>query len=330
MWARFAFALMLSAAGGLAAGGPAAAQESVTVRGRVVDAVSGSNLSGITVELEGRAPVITANDGTFRIVLVQPGRYTLSVIGLGYARQQQQVDIVSDTTLVIGLERAPVALDTLSILARTIQIRGRVKDKAIGRGLMDVDVYATPPDRHVTTDGGGGFRLERMPANAPVTVHVRELGYLWPTVTVEAERDTTIEFELEPDPVAMAVIAEQKQKIEERAGEWRYPWDSVIDREELLRSGNGSVRDVLDRIVGKARMARVRCVIINERESRAYLLPGIRADQVEYIDVLRFGSGRNSLMIRIYTREFMAHLIGGYDLVPLEHIVTSARVGNCR
>jgi hypothetical protein len=307
-----------------------AAQTPVTLSGRVVTAANQAGVFGVTLELGPRSRVITGQDGEFQFRGIAPGSYTLSVIGLGYARQQIPLQLDADTTIVIELARAPVVLDTLAILGRTITVDGRVEDKATGIALLDVEVIATPPDRRAVTDRAGRFKLDRMPAGSPITVNVRELGYQWPTFTIVSDRDTTLEFVLEPDSVAAAVIAEQKQAIGERAGDLRYPFDSVIDREELLRSRNGSVKDALERILGKARMARVACVVINERMSRDFLLETMSPDRLEYIDVLWFGPTRRLLMVRVYTREFFAQLIGGRDLVSQEAIAHAMHTGECR
>jgi hypothetical protein len=307
-----------------------AAQAPVTLSGRVVTAGNPAGVSGVTLELGPRTRVITDQEGEFQFRGIAPGSYTLSVIGLGYARQQIPLQMNADTAIIIELTRAPVVLDTLAILGRTIRVGGRVKDKATGIALLDVEVLATPPDRRTVTDRAGRFTLDRMPAGAPITVNVRELGYQWPTVTIVSDRDTTLELVLEPDSVAAAVIAEQKQAIGERAGDMRYAWDSVIDREELLRSRNGSVKDALERILGKARMARVACVVINERMSRDFLLETMPPDRLEYIDVLWYGPTRRQLMVRVYTREFFAQLIGGRDLVSQEVIADAMHTGECR
>ncbi len=329
----------------------AAAQGTATVRGRVIERQTQAPVAGITVSLNGRAPAVTGRDGSFRFARVPPGRYVLAAEGIGYAASDSTLLIAGDTTVVLALERTPVQLDTVAVRAHNITIRGTVVEKASGTGLIDVDVVATP-DRHAVTDPIGRFKFGKVPAAVPITIQAREFGYAPLTMSFTTERDTILRFELEPDPVVAGMVARQKHRIVERAGERQYKFDGgVIDRAELMQDLNGSVRDVLNRVLG-SRMERVRCFIIDEKpmllaggvtSSGIYngrrlvarrsnpLLDTLLPDRVEYIDVLQDGSTRPDLMVRIFTREFVQRMTAGGDtLVSLDRILEGRHVNQCR
>jgi len=327
-----------------------AAQGAFTVQGRIVDRQSQQSLASVSIGLAGQPTALTGSDGRFAFRRVPAGRYVLHVTGVGYAPEELTLVIFGDTTVVVELDRAPVGLDTLTVRARAVTVRGEVRDKETHIGLIDAEVSATPSQR-LSTDAIGRFKLNRVPAAVPMTVSVGEFGYLPITVTIVPERDTVLRFDLEPDPVALAIIAQQKQRIAERAGEWRYRFDGVIDRPELLRSHNGPVIDVLKRILG-SRLSRVQCVVVDEKPTlfgrRAPTTPRIGGtrtvsvridpvlltmmpDRVEHIDMIRFGRLNEGLMVRIYTRDFVQRMTGGAEsLVDLDRVREGAHVGECR
>ena len=288
-------------------------QAQATVQGRVVDREEGAPIAGAAVVLAGRAPVLTDAGGHFRFARVSAGTYSLSVRRIGYSSDVLTLVVLGDRALLIELDRAPVALDTLVVEARRIRLRGDVRDRATSTGLIDVDVRVLP-DRQVLTDAIGRFKFDKVPANTPVTVRVLEFGYLPVTVTLTASRDTVLRFDLDPDPVAARMIAEQKARIVARAADHHYLYDGVIDRCALLAYDHGTAWDLVDYVLG-FRAGKVQCYILDEKPvslsgraaqgpvdlwRRSPLLPrrGRSADkgwrfvfhgEVEYVDILKFG-----------------------------------------
>ena len=255
--------------------------------------------------------------------------------------------------LAAMLDRAPVLLDTLAVESRRITIRGEVRERASGTGLIDVDVQLLP-DREVVTDPIGRFKLDKVPANLPVTVRVLEFGYLPVTVSVTASRDTALLFELDPDPIVGLMIAAQKARIIDRAGDQHYPHVGVIDRPALLAFDHGEVWDYVGYVLGPLK-GKVQCYVLDEKPvrldgratglrslwsrlppsryrkgastGRFWVFPG----EVEYVDVLRFGAQNEGLMVRAYTRDFVMRMTAGaVELVPLERIIEGAHLGLCR
>ncbi|MGH7470318.1 MAG: carboxypeptidase regulatory-like domain-containing protein [Longimicrobiales bacterium] len=335
------------------------AQNSVTVQGRVIERQGQNPVAGVSVNLTDRATVLTGADGRFVFRNVAPGRYVLTVQGQGYAQDEQTLVVRGDTTVLIALDVLPVRLDTLAVQARTITVTGTVRDGKTGIGLIDVDVFASP-DRRLLTDPLGRFRLNKVPAVVPFTIQVQEFGYLPHHVTVVAERDTSLRIDLQVDSVVEKMITAQKRLIVERAGPRQYKWEGgVIDRPQLLRDLNGSVTDVLKRILGSANLEKVQCVIIDEKPayssrgtttvvsigrgrtpSRAQVVRGppaalgalgtLMPDRVEYIDLLTYGRMNEGYMVRVFTRDYVARMTGGAErLVPLEQIIEKSHVGTC-
>ena len=90
-----------------------------TLSGRVVDR-GGRAVAGATVVLvELHRVAITPADGTFRLVDVSPGRYTVSVRGLGFAPSARHVSVTGGgpSTLDITLERTSVWIEPVTVTA---------------------------------------------------------------------------------------------------------------------------------------------------------------------------------------------------------------------
>ncbi len=90
--------------------------------------------------------------------------------------------------------------------------------------------------------------------------------------------------------------------------------------------------DVIRRIIGPRRVG---CIAVDERVfSRRIMtdrLQMMRPDEVEYIDALWYGPGRRSIMLRVYTRDFVQRMIGRDSvLVPLGNLIDGAHNGDCR
>jgi hypothetical protein len=307
-----------------------AAAQQATVSGRVVESGTRTGILGAAIELPGRVPALTGADGTFEITGVASGSYTLRVEALGYARASLDLVVSGDTALTIELDRAPIELDSLVVESRDVTVKGEVRDKVRDIGLLNAEVY-TSTGFAKQTDGGGRFSIGDVPANVPLVILVEEFGYLPLTTTIVPENDTTIRFELVDDPVVTRMIEHEMTRIAERAGEKRYPFEPTIQRDELLRSRNGSLKGVIRRRYRRP----IGCWVLDERrypfEVLDNVLEGMRPDEVEHIDALWYGRGKSSLLIRIYTRDFVRRMIGRPDLlVPLDDIVDGANTENCR
>ncbi|MGD8279213.1 MAG: carboxypeptidase-like regulatory domain-containing protein [Gemmatimonadota bacterium] len=311
----------------------AAAQE-VTVRGRVTDP-GDAIVIGASIQLSGHAVRLTAADGSFTFERVVPGRYKLTVRGLGYAPLDTTLVVSSDTSIILSLERSPVQLDTLIVESREVKVRGEVRDPALDMDVVGAAVYATD-DRHAVTDPHGRFDLGKVPANVPLWIRVEEIGFLPMVTSVAPDQDTILQFQLVPDPVAVKTIERQKARIDERAADLRYEGTSVIDRPRPARVRDASLKRFIRSELGTRWYRRVDCWVLDERAGAGTNenVKTLSPEDLEYIDILRYGPERKELMVRIYTRDFILSMIGRPDaLVPtqeLRDLNNGSRIRTCK
>jgi hypothetical protein len=106
---------------------PLVAQDGPTLRGMVVDAPSGTPLSGARIRIaELRRGTLTGDDGSFELADVEIGVYLLAVEQYGYEPIEARVELrPDDEPLRIGLEPKPVMLDGISVVADRLQLMER-------------------------------------------------------------------------------------------------------------------------------------------------------------------------------------------------------------
>jgi hypothetical protein len=293
----------------------AAQVASVTVQGRVVERGTTIGIPAAGVELVGTARVVTDANGGFRFPSVVPGRHVVVIERLGYQAQEVPLIIRVDTTLIIELDVTPVQLDTIEVRTRRITLKGRVVDRESGRGLLDADVFVSP-DRSTVTGSSGGFRVSRVPAARTVRVTVQALSYLPVTIEFLAERDTTLRFELEPDPIGRRMIAAQVARLETRSNAVAYA-KRAVHRDELVRKANWTIADIVkSHLAGRLG---VQCVILDDQllafgmiQLETYL-----PDELERIEIIDRGT-----MLRVYTRRYIQRLMSNRPLAPIVLVKT--------
>lgn len=315
--------VFLALAAIIAATSPVTAQTQVVLQGRVVERGSMSPVVGASVELDGYPVIATSNTGAFRFDRVAPGSYSIRVEALGYSPVDFFMVVRQDTTLLIELDVAPVALDTLAVDAREIELRGQVRERGSNLNLVRADVQ-TNLERQTRTNSAGRFRLRDLPSGYPVLVQVRAFGYLPLDSTIIAENDTTVMFELHVDSLAQRMIAVEVGRLEQRSRPFRTAIMPVIGREDLLRS-NGTLLDVV-----KSRYSinldRVICILIDDRQTYNGLaeLALVLPDDLERVEVLERGA-----MLRIYTREFIKRMLGGGVKLSRPLLIRDTRPPTC-
>jgi hypothetical protein len=281
------------------------AQTQVIVQGRVLERGATTPVAGAVVELDGHPATTTSSAGAFRIEGVTPGGHSLRVEALGYAFVDFFLVIRQDTSLTVELDVAPVALDTLAVAAREVDLRGHVKERGSDLSLVRTEVL-TNLNRETRTNSGGRFRLRDVPAGVPVLIQIRAFGYYPLDSTIVAEQDTSLVFELAVDTLAQRMIDVEVARLEQRARPFRTAIMPAITRDQLLRS-RGTVLDLLQTRYS-INLDRVRCIVIDERQKYnglaefAVILP----EEVERIEVLERGA-----MLRVYTRDFIRTMLGG-------------------
>ncbi|MHC5080160.1 MAG: carboxypeptidase regulatory-like domain-containing protein, partial [Planctomycetota bacterium] len=148
------------------------------VKGRVIDAVTGSPVEGAMVGmwmegLSGTLPTVqTDGSGSFTFTGISPGTYGIMVIKSGYLRHSRPGVVVGEEAVVEGIE---------ILLERGGSFRGTVTD-AEGRALAGVKVGVAVQLKGKDGSSGGGiqvhtldpegcFEVKGLPAGT-LTVHV--------------------------------------------------------------------------------------------------------------------------------------------------------------
>lgn len=150
------------------------AQEfSSTVTGAVVDSAN-QPISGVLVFMDGAvSPVMTGAVGAFRLEVLRPGTYVLSLRKAGFAPRTFKLPITRNDgdrrdVGVIMLEPGPDPTATVS---------GRVMDAIRGRPVRDA-VVEVNGDMVAVTNADGIFNVLQVPlAWGPNQFHVRHLSY---------------------------------------------------------------------------------------------------------------------------------------------------------
>lgn len=99
---------------------PARAQESYTIQGRVVDAMTQQPLSNVSVMLRGtQIGTLTNNEGRFNLIArVQPGTHTLRVSLIGRGEATQTLTLGAERSVQVGeieLQPSAVQLDEIIV-----------------------------------------------------------------------------------------------------------------------------------------------------------------------------------------------------------------------
>lgn len=155
------------------AGTDLAAQQPVTVLGRLLDAGTAAPIAGATVELLGTTnSAVTDEEGGFRLAGVIPSVYDLQVRHLAYGTQTRELDVPPDLDMAVELRLSPRALELEAIdvevlrPVRTASTRSNVitREQIVAiaeraRNIGDV-VRAYMPGAAVSESRGGYLCLE--------------------------------------------------------------------------------------------------------------------------------------------------------------------------
>ncbi|MHB1327038.1 MAG: carboxypeptidase-like regulatory domain-containing protein [Gemmatimonadales bacterium] len=317
------WALLLT---GLTVPSATAAQNAVTVQGRVTAVDRPATVEGARVELQGHGQTETSATGAFRFERVLPGSYALRVTAVGYAPAVLQLEIRSDTTVTVQMTAVGYRLDSVVVRARTVDVEGLVQDKVRDLAVVDADILSSqsPP---TLTNRLGQFRLEDVWEGSQLALSVSAFGYLpVDTVLIPTDGERYV-FNLVSDPVAERMIARQIERLEQRSRGRLSVLMRPLDREALLRSGGGSLRDMLRDKFG-VHGRRIQCILVDDRvlppSVDGPILGTMSAKDVERVEVL-FGG----VMVRIYTREFIRRMISGRVVLRPPVYVAMARPPVC-
>lgn len=137
----------------------------VTVRGRVVDVVTGEGIAGAQVTLRDYPERfdLTASDGSFLLPRVPSGRQVFVVYSTGYAQKSEAVDIPAHpSSFSLTIELAP-------LLGKLVGYVWDEEGNPVSGATVTVDGVYT-----ATTDAGGSFALSNLPVGKVVLVVEKE------------------------------------------------------------------------------------------------------------------------------------------------------------
>ena len=319
------------------------ASQVAVVEGRVLDAGSGAGLQNAIVTLEGRGSVLTSESGSFRYADVPLGAHTLRVQAFGYRERTLPLDVRGDTTVSVSVDVVPIELDEVEVELRTIDFDGEARDPATDGIVMDALVVSSQGHEE-RTNAHGHFDLDDVVEGAPLRIEIRAFSYLPLDTTFVPDDAGRRVFELEVDSLMIRMIDVQVRRIESRAEGRIVSFPRVMDRQRLARYlNNFTLLDMLEREVPARVLGRVACVLIDDQQidgttgfmraalRRSYLL-GTYPDEVERLEFLEFttpGGGR-VLQLRVYTKDYMARLVGSDRPLPPPVLLYSAAGVTCR
>ncbi len=282
---------------------PVLAQTAV-VQGRVIEAGTTAGIQNAVVELVGHGTTLTSLNGAFRFERVEPREYTLLVDAFGYASESRVLVVAGDTTVTIPLEIAPLPLDSVLVEVRTIDIRGRVRDRTGDVRLPEAGLI-TNQRGFTMSDWRGRFRLEDVLEEVPLRVSVIAFGYLPLDTIFVPQRGESYTFELDSDLDMERMIEAQVRRLEERSSGRSSVLARPLNRERLLRWG-GFVGDLLE--WDYPRLS-IRCIVVDEEQlldaaPLEFYLSDTFASDVYRVEFMFDGE-----VVRIYTAEFMRNMI---------------------
>ncbi len=298
----------------LCAGLPGTAwTQQVTVSGVIVETSRSATIGGATVRLSDRPPFFTDLDGAFHFTGVDPGAHVLTVQAMGYRPRSLNILVRADTLLVIEMEPDPIQLDSLVVEGGTITLRGRIRDVTTGDRVLYAQVTVSPGFPTVGATSGE-FRVRKVPKGQTVYVLVEAMEYLPARIALIAESDTTLKVELEPDSVAMRMVAQEVEKLEKRSRALPFR-RRIMDPGDLARYPGWPAYELLRQAVSMMGVGPSRvqvnldhpaCLFIDDvQQISGSFLWGIDAGQVARIEIIDQGG-----MVRVYTKPYLFSLMG--------------------
>lgn len=225
----------------------------VTVRGTVVDAVTGEPLAGVVVVVDGADVRLESDDsGRFTITRIPIGAYKLGLSHPGYQT------FVDDFT-VLGSGEFATAMQPIAFLEDGLMtgITGVVRDGVDGRPVVGATVWTAAAPQATQTDGRGRFTFTRLYPGRHL-VRFSHLGYATraDSIGVEYGRMSNIRVLLSADPVQLdpiEVSVERRDIVLEQAGFYRREaigFGQFLDRDDIEMRPPGNMSDLFLGLAG--------------------------------------------------------------------------------
>jgi hypothetical protein len=292
-----------------------------TVQGRVLDRESKNPIAGATVQLLGFGRQIAGADGAFRFSGVPEGRLRINAQMLGYEARDVTVNVRGDVTVTIELEIEPITIDSLVVGARNINIRGRVVERGTGKAIEHAYVLIRP-NFETRTRADGSFRLKKVPAGRDVSLAIEALTFMPTGARFETDRDTTLIFELDPDPVGRKMVAMQLQKLEQRTRGLPFA-RTRIERAELEQIPGDMQEFIRFRLSAYAYANRpMPCIFYDDRQIMLREeLNTILVSDLYLVELIDRGT-----MLRMYSRQHNERMLRGKARTAPVQLIKGMRI----
>lgn len=264
---------------------------------------TGEAINGAAVELAGSRAVVSNARGEFVIPGVKPGRRRLVVKMIGYRDWQTTLDVQGDLDVRVDLEIEAVRVQGVTATNRTYTIHGKVVDRAKRNPVMDVDVFLGA-NRRTLTNINGRFKFSKVRVQDAARIEVRAIGMMPAVLLMQADRDTTVEVSLEPDPVGERMLAQQIQRLDTRLNAVPHSVQK-IDHAGLMELPGPTLFEIVRmRLAVNQRAGR--CVFIDEHRTIDGLedLKALIPELVERLEIIDRGE-----MVRVYTRRYVEAML---------------------
>ena len=225
----------------------------VTVRGTVVDAVTGQPVAGVLVVVAGADVRLESDDaGRFTLTRIPVGAYKLELSHPGYRTSLDDFTVLASGEFATAMEPIEYLADGL-----LTGIFGVVRDGVDGSPVVGATVWTAAAPQPTQTDGRGRFSFTRL-YPAQHLVQFSHLGYVprADSIGVEYGRMSNVRVALSVDPVRLdpiEVSVERRDIVLENAGFYyreAIGFGKFLDRDDIEKRPPGKMSDLFAGLAG--------------------------------------------------------------------------------
>ena len=225
----------------------------VTVRGTVLDAVTGQPVAGVLVVVAGADVRIESDDaGRFTLSRIPVGAYKLELSHPGYRTSRDDFTVLASGEFATAMEPIEYLADGL-----LTGIIGVVRDGLDGSPVVGATVWTAAAPQATQTDGRGRFGFTRLYPGQHL-VQFSHLGYVprADSIGVEYGRMSNVRVALSVDPVRLdpiEVSVERRDIVLQDAGFYdreAMGFGKFLDRDDIEKRPPGKLSDLFAGLAG--------------------------------------------------------------------------------
>ena len=228
-------------------------EDLVTIKGTVIDAVTGQPLAGVVVVVAGSNVRLESDEaGRFTITQIPAGTYRLELSRPGYRTSLDDFTVLASGEFAASLEPIGYLADGLMT-----GIIGVVRDGIDGSPVVGATIRTAATPQPTQTDGRGRFMLTRLHPGQHL-VQFSHLGYVTraDSIGVEYGRMSNVRVSLSVDPVRLdpiEVSVERRDIVLENAGFYyreTMGFGKFLDRDDIEKRPPGKMSDLFAGLAG--------------------------------------------------------------------------------